>query len=727
MAKRVWIDFETRSYADLKKVGVYCYAEHPSTGIVCLCYRIDDGPTRYWVPLEAFLDWSDEANWTPWNDKHSNINFRALRSDVPKTFMGMRREAYGFFSCEGPGRTSHMPPDLMVAIHSGAAVEAHNMAFEYCIWSKVMVDRYGWCRIRDEQWEDSMAAASYFAMPAGLDALARALGYEGKDPAGTKLISRYSKLTLKTAKTIIPAEDVEAFVVYCDKDVQVEQAVSEDLGEIPDSEMELFRLDFRMNMRGLGLDLAGIEAAAEVVDKRSEELTTKFHDITGLSPTQTKKLLPWFEANGLKLESMRAEYLEDLLEDDAAGVPQGPARTALELRLAVSKASTKKLDAMARQAGSDSRARFQSRYHGAMSGRPTGAGFQPLNLKRGYEDLDPEQLVRDIMYRNPRWLDAVYEGGAMEAVAKASRHWIQAASGHRILAGDLVSIEAVLLACLAGEDWKVDAFRTGKKIYELMGDKIHNLPDGTVTKKTHPAERQDGKTGELAFGYQGALNAWLKFDNSGRHTDERIIEICKAWRAEHPMVTALWKGLEAAALSAVYSDVDAATGRGQEFTYRQIAYQRIDSWLACTLPDGKRIWYYDPQIRMGMPSWHQPDLHEACASGDCRCKPVPKITYMAMKAGQWRRVSTYGGKLTENVTQATSRQVLVPIIKRVERHGYPIVLTVYDEVVTEPKIGFGAKAEFEELMVESPGAWAFIDGKPWPIRVDAWEGDRYKK
>ena len=684
-ARRVSIDFETRSYADLAKVGTWVYSEHPSTGIIVLCYGIDHHPRKRWMPREAYLDWVDPANWVP--------------------------------------KPAPMPLDLMTAILEGAAVEAHNSSFEYSIWANVMVARYGWIPIPVEQWEDSMAAACYFALPAALDTLAKALDYEGKDPQGSRLITKYCKLNLKTAETLIPVEDLEAFAVYCDRDVLLEQVISEYLGELPEEEQELYHLDLRMNLRGLGLDLKGIDAAEDVVSKRSEELVNEFEEITGLRPTQTKKLIPWFAEQGIPLENMQAAVITDLLEDPGKGVPQGPARRALELRLAVSKASTKKLDAMARQAGRDGRARFQSRYHGAMTGRPTGSGFQPLNLKKGYEGLDPDQLVRDIMWRDPAWLDLLYEGGAMEAVAKASRHWIQAAQGKRILAGDLVSIEAVLLACLAGEEWKIDAFREGKKIYELMGDKIHNLPDGTVTKKTHPAERQDGKTGELSFGYQGALNAWLKFDNSGRHTDERIIEICKAWRAEHPAVVALWKGLEAAALSAVYSDQDAATGKGKEFTYRQIAYQRIDAWLACTLPDGKRIWYYDPQIRMGMPSWHQPDLSEECAAGDCRCKPVPKITYMAMKEGQWRRVTTYGGKLTENVTQATSRQILVPIIKRVERHGYPIILTVYDEVVTEPDIGFGSMHEFEELMVECPGPWA----AGWPIKVDAWEGDRYKK
>jgi DNA polymerase len=290
-----------------------------------------------------------------------------------------------------------------------------------------------------------------------------------------------------------------------------------------------------------------------------------------------------------------------------------------------------------------------------------------------------------------------------------------AAPGRRIMAGDFVSVEAVILACLAGEKWKVDAFRRKAKIYELMGDKIYGLPPGTVTKKTHPTERQDGKTGELAFGYQGALGAWLKFDNSGRHTDERIIEICKAWRAEHPAIVDLWRNLETEALDAVRHK--------RETGYRQIGFDVVDEWLAMILPDGKLIWYRDPEIRHGMPNWHKPAEKEECRAGTCDCRPVPKLTYMAQKEGQWKRVSTYGGKLTENATQATARQRLVPSMLRLKRAGYPLILSVYDEIVAEVPNGFGSIEEFAAIMREPAGDW----DADWPIDVDVWEGDRYKK
>jgi DNA polymerase len=372
---------------------------------------------------------------------------------------------------------------------------------------------------------------------------------------------------------------------------------------------------------------------------------------------------------------------------------------------------------MARQVGDDNRARFQTRYHGAQTGRQTGTGFQPLNLTRGIADLDPDQLVRDIMYGDATWLDMLY-GDATHAVSAASRHWIMAAPGNKIIAGDFVSVEAVILACLAGETWKIEAFRSGVKIYEHMADKIYNLPSGTVTKQTHPQERQDGKTGELAFGYQGALGAWLKFDSSGRHTDERIVEICKAWRAEHPAIVSFWYAMQRAAVAAVK-----APGVVQAVGSSGVAFETVDEWLSMILPNGKRIWYYGPHLVMGMPPWHKPATEEDCREGKCDCKPQSQLAYMAQKSGQWKRVRTYGGKLTENCVQATSRELLQPAARRLEAAGYPVILTVYDEVVTEtPDSDRYNQAELVKIMSVMP-EWA----ADWPITVDPWEGERYRK
>ena len=372
---RVYLDFETRSEADLGEVGARNYSLHPSTEVVCMCYRLRDGkgargPVREWSPL------------------------------------------LGGTGC---------PDDLSWAVRGAYEVEAHNYSFELAIWQNVCVPRYGFPAVYPRQWRDTMAVACYYALPAKLDGLLRALGLPGKDAEGGRLISKYSKLYLKTARREIPPEDLRKFIDYCATDVLREEAVSDYLGDLPERELPWFWLDQKVNMRGLRLDLEGIRAASEVVDRRSAELTGRFREVTGLNPTQGAKLLAWFGAQGLPLPNMQAETLKEVLTDEEDPLPQGKARDALTLRLLINKASTKKLDAMARYAAQDGVARWQARYHGAQTGRDTGSGFQPLNLARGFEDVDPDMLVRDVMRRDPAWLDAVY-GDAIDAVSKASRH-----------------------------------------------------------------------------------------------------------------------------------------------------------------------------------------------------------------------------------------------------------------------------------------------------------------
>jgi DNA polymerase len=655
------LDFETKSYADLKKVGNWVYSLHETTAVICLCWAYDDEELVY--------------SWTP---------DRGITKDLL---------------------------DLYEAIEDGELVEAHNVSFELAIWTNIMVARYRAPGLKLKQLRDTMAVAAYYALPAALDRLAKVLGLPGKDPEGSRLISKYSKLYLKTAKKVIPLEDMQKWIVYCKEDVREQRLISNYLGDLPEDEQETFLMDLEIETLGMRVDHAGIAAASRLVDQRAAELEMEFMKTTGVRPSQRDAVMRWFHDNGVKLENLQADYLEEVLEEWE--LPQGPARRALQIRLSVSKASTKKLDKMVGQSDGQGISRFQCRYHGAQTGRWTGQGWQPLNLNRGWEDSVPEDLVNNIMYGSPKLLDLIY-GDAMKAVSWASRHWITARPQHVIRAGDFVSIEAVVLACLAGEDWKVDAFRNGVKIYEAMADKIYNLPPGTVTKKTHPNERQDGKTGELAFGYQGALNAWLNFDDSGRHTDERIIEICKAWRKEHPASVNYWYDMERAAIKAVET--------GREVECRDISFKMTDEWLAMRLPDGKRIWYWAPELRLTMPSWHQPGIKEKCSNGTCDCEPKPQLTYMAQKFGAWRRVSTYGGKLVENATQATARQILVPAMKRVRRHGYPIILSVYDEVVCDVPKGHGTLKEFEEILGEREGFF-----RDWPIGVDCWEGERYRK
>ena len=653
----ITVDVETKSYADLVKVGAWNYSKHPTTDLICLsaCYGEED--IESWVPGDP------------------------------------------------------VPHQLAKLIGEGQLVEAHNVSFEQAIWDNILVPKHGFPKVYPEQWRDSAAVARCYALPAALDKLTRALGGEGKDPKGARLISKYSKLHLKTAKEEIPPEDLQAFIEYCEDDVALEAGISEFLGQLPERETRLWLLDRKMNQRGLHLDVEGIHCAMNVADKRSKELTVRFKELTGISPSQVAQVREWLKEHGLDMPDLQRATIEDTLKKECPA----ECEEVLRLRLQLSKASTKKLQAMLNHADADdSRARNTTHYHGATTGRNTGSAFQPLNLVRNDEETDPDRLVAHIMYEDPEFLDMMY-GDAMDAVSKASRHWITAGPGNKLMAADFVSVEAVVLACLAGEAWKVKAFHNGEPIYEKAADRIYGLPSGTVTKKTHPKERQDGKISELAFGYGGGVGAWRNFDTSGRHSDQAVNDIKKKWRDLHPMIVKMWKEYETCAVAAV-------TNAGEKYSYRGVEFQLEDHWLSIRLPNGKKIWYFEPELRRRRPPWHKPGEKEACKDGTCDCGHRQAVTLMSMKNGQWQRIDTYGGKLVENVTQAVSREILKDKELLLHDAGFEVILTVYDEIVVELPENEDRMEEFMSIMSRREDFYAV-----WPISAEAWEGKRYRK
>lgn len=703
----VHLDYETRSTVDLRATGPWPYSEHPSTDVICVRWAVDE---------------EDEVGgWVP---PHFGLESRHLR---------------GFDRL------------LELAADPSVRFEAHNAAFEYCITRNVMVPRYGFPHVEIDRWDDTMALACYYAMPASLDGLCRALGLPGKDSEGGRLITKYSKLNLKTAQEVIPPADHERFLEYCGTDVLIEREAGAILGLLPGAEEAVYRHDMRVGTRGIGIDREGIEIAGRIVDERSAQLEQEFRRITGLNPGQRDKVLAWFAERGLKLDNLQRDYLEDLVElgrapeevehspgmTEMRSVPIPPeAGRALRIRLEHSRASTKKLDAMERCRALDGRAHFQTRYHGAVTGRNTGTGFQPLNLTRGFDpkDVRPSDLVANIRHGSAEWLDCVY-GDAMEALSKASRHWIIPGPGNVIRAGDFASIEAVVNACLAGEEWKVQLFRDRGDPYcafasQALGREV--LPKGHPdwTPRDGKDRQEVGKPGELAFGYQGALGAWRKFDDSDRWNDEEVLGHVRAWRRLHPMIKASWYGRQDAAMEALEHP-------GRVTGYRNTGFEMVDGWLTMILINGKRLWYYAPEIRLRWPNWHQPETKEECASGDCDCEKEPTLTYLSWKNKQFRRVSTYGGKLTENDVQAVAREILKvnelrlaaawdPELRRlgtITEEETAVVLSVYDEIVAEVPRGFSSVEEMGAMMGEPAGDWC----ADWPVRAEVWEGEMYRK
>ena len=643
------IDFETRSEVDVTRAGSWVYSQDPSTDVICACWADAE------LPPESFV-----TRWVPGDSERPNDSI------------------------------------LM----------AYNVSFERSIYENILVPRYGWPE--DVEWLDLAAVTSYFGLPRGLGSALNALGLGAKDSAGKGLITKYSKLYLKTALRTIPPDDLQRFVDYCEEDVRQTKKLYHFLGWLPDIEDPRYDLHQEIAHYGFHLDVEGLSAAYDTREEVINEVTTRFHELTGLNPTQRDAFLRWCSDQGQPLENLQAAYVLETLPTLTGTVAE-----AVRLRQDVAKTSTSKLDAMIRQCAGDGRARYQTIYHGTRTGREAGTGIQPLNFPRGWEDTDPEALVENIKHGG-EWLTMLY-GQPIGAISAALRHFITATPGNTLYVGDFVSIEAVVLAALAGNEKRLDLFRAGGKVYERTADAVFKLPPGTVTKDTHPKERQVGKICELACGYQGALGAWRRFDSSDTFADEEVKAFVKAWREENSDTVDLWYALEHAAFRTV------RTGEPQKV--RELTFRVEGSWLSVELPNEKKIWYFDPQIRMKMPVWHS----ECDPRLGCNCQPKATVTYMNPSSGAWFRDVGYGGKWAENITQAVAREILYDAMAAVAKHGWHkppkrgIVLSVYDEIALDHP-SWLSEAEFRGALQERE-PWS----ASWPIGIDTWVGPRYKK
>ena len=652
---RVTIDFETYSDLDVTEVGSWRYAEDFSTDVLCLAWSIDGGPVYTWRP-------HDTGNCQGW---------------------------------------------LHHAIQTGATIDAHNAQFERAVWENIMVPLYGWPEIEPQQWDCTMARAASRALPLGLDDAGAALDLPiQKDKAGKRLLRLLAgpqKVTKKQPhRRLTPAErpeEFQALYAYCRQDVEAEDALRRRLGPLPAAERRVWLLDQRINARGVAVDMEAVEAAIDVVGRVEERLTRELISITKGAVTthnQGARILKWLGGQGVHLDDLTAERVADAIPRT-----DGAPRRILELRSILAKASTKKLERFRASVCADGRVRGLLQYHGAFTGRWAGRIVQPQNFPRPKIEREHGEdwslLIDAIKTRDVEYLDLTY-GDAMMAVADALRPMLVAGPGHQLVAGDLSAIEAVGLACLAGEQRKIDVFRRGEDPYIFAARNVFGA--WVKDKKTHPKERQVGKICELAFGYGGGVGAWRNFDNSDRD-DEEIEGYRDAWRAGHPKVVDLWHGLEAAAIRAVANP-------GREFDYNGIRYVMRGEWLICLLRSGRAICYYGPQLEEGETPWGA---------------PTSKLSYMSWKQGQWKRVTTWGGKLTENVVQAECRDVLVHGMFGAEDAGLPIVLTVHDEIVTEPRLEETSSEGLLHAAMAAHPPWA----TDWPLKVETWSGERYRK
>jgi DNA polymerase len=570
-----------------------------------------------------------------------------------------------------------------------------------------------------EKHHDTSIMALSHGLPGGLDKLCAIMGITGdmaKDKAGKQLIQLFCKPRPKTSKIRRATKETHPlewgrFVSYAGQDIVAMRELYRKLPRVnypSPREHALWCLDQRINDRGMRVDLAlargaisTVAAAKKIMDKRTKEIT----DDQLQSTTQRDKLLQLALADyGVALPDMQGATIERRLED-----PDLPAglRELLALRLQTATTSNAKYNRLLKAVSSDGRLRGALQFSGAArTKRWSGKVFQPQNLPR--PDMEADEIALGI--------PAIIAGGAhlvwdepIKLCSNAIRGCIVAEEGKKLVVSDLAQVEARVLPWLAGEQWKLEAFAEYDR-GEAPDNYImaYSRGFGVAPEEVDKYGRQIGKVSELSCGYGGAYAAWISMGalygfDLPRH---QVNEIVNAWRAAHPAIcdwdTGLWKKLDDAARNAVQNP-------GKTFSAGEhIRFERWREWLRMELPSGGFLNYAAPAI---MEDPRRPG--QTC------------VSYMGVNhyTKKWERLTTYGGKLSADATQATAREIMAENLPEIEEAGYLPVLLVHDEVVTEtPDTEDYTVACLNTQLAKQP-EWA----KGLPLAAGGFEAYRYRK
>lgn len=690
----------------LPSIGAAVYAEHPSTEVLSCAYDLGNGVKKLWCP-------------------------------------GM------------------LPPfDLFEYVNQGGIVEAWNVKFERWIWLHVCVKKYGWPKVHEWQWRDTAAKAVAHALPKSLDACGQVLNIQNKkDKDGIRLLNKFSMPRNPTksnpAHRILPdddPEDAQKLYAYNIRDIEAEHEISQMIPDLIPSELKFWQCDLAINARGIRIDVPLIKAAIEVLEQAHEKYNSRLKLLTDgkvSRASEVAKIQVWLGTFGIDAPVLDADKVRSLLA--RTDLPEA-AREVLEIRDKLSSAAVKKLYAMMNQVTQSERLHDLFIYHSARTGRAAGAGVQPQNFPNsgqnvvlcncgqyspavydactvcGSKELKPEewnpvaveQTLQSIATKN---LDCVeyYHHNAIEAISGCLRGMFIAGEGKDFICSDYSAIEAVVLAALAGEQWRLDVFNTHGKIYEasaaqLTGKTIEEYMTYKKETGNHHPDRKLGKILELSLGYGGWVGAMKAFGADSFMTEEEIKQAVLAWRAASPAIVEFWGGqvrgwfpecygLEGAAVQAILSP-------GTVFDCRGFKWQVRDDILYCKLLSGRELTYHRPQLR---PSERRNGTYAISFEG---WNSNPNYG-----APGWVRMDTYAGKLCENVVQAVARDILANAIVNLERSSYPVVLHVHDEIVSEVPEGFGSVEQFERIMSTMPN-WA----AGWPLKASGgWRAKRYGK
>ena len=556
-----------------------------------------------------------------------------------------------------------LPQEVLDAIGDPNVIKwAWNAQFE-----RTCIGHYLGRVLSPDSWRCSMVQAASLSLPLSLKEAAKALKTgEQKDKAGENLI-RYFSVPCKPTKSNdgrtrnLPEHNPEGwqqFKDYCMQDVRTERDIRKRLEVFPlmEHEWDYYHMDQRINDRGVLIDKKLVEQAIACDLMLSDAMTKKAYELTGLeNPNSVSQLKTWLQERGIEIDSLGKKEVAALITDLDKHSCDQEALDMLKLRLQMAKSSVKKYQAADRCTCADGRARGLFQFSGAnRTQRWSGRNIQLQNLPQNHiSTLDEaRELVKMGCFD---MVESIY-GNTPDILSQLIRTMLIAKPGHKFIVADFSAIEARVLAWLAGEEWRMEAFKNGEDIYCASASQMFGVP--VVKHGINGELRQKGKVAELACGYGGAAGALISMGALDMGlSEEELPDLIDDWRNSNPKIVQFWWDIEKAAIETIKDHKDRQVGRiGVSFSNNTL-------WLQ--LPSGRRLAYVKPKL--------QPNRFGRLS-----------ITYEGLgQNNKWSRIETYSGKLVENITQATARDLLAEAMWRIENAGLDIVGHVHDEVILE--------------------------------------------
>ena len=630
MIKELSIDLETYSDIDLKKSGVYRYAESPHFEILLFGYSVNNGPVMVvdlaqseCIPTDILAALSDEQT-TKWA---YNASFERVCLSY-----WLRRNCPEYF------RSYSIPEDT--------------------------VGNY----LNPASWKCSRIWGAYMGLPLNLKDIGTILKLSDQKMAEGKDLIKYFCTPCRATKAnggrtrnlpLHAPEKWALFKSYNQRDVEVELAIKERLSRypVPDFIWDEYHLDQEINDRGIGVDMQLVNHAISFDARAKQALLHRMQQKTGLeNPNSVAQMKAWLSAKGVETASLDKKAVKGLLPEVSKDVAD-----VLSCRQQLAKSSVSKYTAMANRVCADNRARGCFMFYGASrSGRWAGRGIQLQNLPQNHlEDLEEARNL--VLDGNFDALELLYDN-VPGVLSELIRTAFVPKPGYKYIVSDFSAIEARVLSFLAGEQWRMDVFKDGKDIYCESASKMFKVPVEKHGQNSHL--RQKGKIAELALGYGGSVGALKAMGALEMGLDESELQpLVDAWRQANPNITAFWWAIDAAVKQAVIY-------KTKTETHGFLIYYR-GGMLFIDLPSGRQLCYVKP--RMGVNQFGS-----------------DSVTYEGISTGKWTRIESYGPKFVENIVQAVSRDILAYAMKGLR--FCQIVGHVHDELIIEcnPKVSLDA-------------------------------------